>query len=220
MKEAEAIIFDMDGTLYTFPEGKTFGQSPFGQAIQQNVKEFIGKEFGLNEEEATQRYKELYARFDGEMSLGLERDFRIDRMRFFDTTWDINPKKFIIPANGLRDQLEKIDAERIILSAAPRVWVTKALSYMGIADLFNDRIFTGEPDIRKPNPEAFRQVARKLGIEADCMVSIGDQEFSDILPAKQIGMQTVRIGDGKTAADIVACDIIDAVVQLRERKVI
>lgn len=219
-EKAAAVIFDMDGTLYQFPDKQTFGESPFGRAVQQNVQSFIADEFGLSTEEAKRRYAQLQVEFDGEISLGLERKYGIDRMRFFNTTWNIDPEKYIVSAEGLRNQLEEINAECVVLSAAPRVWVNQALGYIGIADLFGERVFTGEPDIRKPNPEIFRQIMGRLGCEAANIVSIGDQEYSDILPAREVGMQTVRIGSGETEADILATDIIDAITKLRERGVI
>lgn len=219
MTKAEAVIFDMDGTLYTFPENKTFGQSPFGQDIQQNARQFIAEEFGLSAEATDQRYAELQAEYAGETSIGIERAYGVDRMRFFESTWNLDPEKYITPAVGLREALEQIDAERIVLSAAPRVWVRRALGYMGVADLFGERVFTGEPDIRKPNPEVFRQIIGAYGFAAARVVSVGDQEYSDILPAREVGLQTVRIGSGETAADILATDVIDAIRQLRERGV-
>ncbi len=217
MKKAEAVIFDMDGTLYSFPENKPFGQSPFGQAIQQNARTFIAKEFGLSAEAAEQRYTELQTEYGGETSIGIERAYGVDRMRFFENTWNLDPEKYITPAPGLREALEQINAERIVLSAAPRIWVDRALGYMGVADLFGKRIITGEPDLRKPNPEVFRRIIGAYGFTAARVVSVGDQEYLDILPAREVGLQTVRIGSGETAADILATDVIDAIRQLRER---
>src|SRR5690606_27771249 len=119
--------------------------------IQQNTRTFIGRRFGLDEMAAAEEYERLFAKFDGELSLGLERDFGIDRMQFFEETWNLDPAEFIIPEPGVREALERVDADRVLLSAAPRVWVDRVLGFMGIADVFGDRIFTGEPDVRKPS---------------------------------------------------------------------
>lgn len=218
MNKLQAAVFDMDGTLYQFPEGATFSESPLGVAVRQNTADFLSREFKLSDEAAWNRYDELLRRYDGEMSLGLEREFGINRMRFFDETWDIDPENIIVPEPGLREQMERLDIQCALLTAAPRVWAKRAIGYIGIANLFGDNIITGEPDIRKPNPEVFRQIMNKVGSVASQTVSIGDQDFSDIVPAKQLGMRTVRIGqDENSVADLQARNVNDALVKLRQK---
>ncbi|HMQ96861.1 MAG TPA: HAD-IA family hydrolase [Candidatus Nanoperiomorbaceae bacterium] len=218
MNKLQAAVFDMDGTLYQFPEGATFSESPLGVAVRQNTADFLSREFKLSDEAAWNRYDELLRRYDGEMSLGLEREFGINRMRFFDETWDIDPENIIVPEPGLREQMERLDIQCALLTAAPRVWAKRAIGYIGIANLFGDNIITGEPDIRKPNPEVFRQIMNKVGSMASQTVSIGDQDFSDIVPAKQLGMRTVRIGqDENSVADLQARNVNDALVKLRQK---
>lgn len=206
----------MDGTLYQFPNGGTFLEVPFGQTIQQNTRTFIGRRFGLDEMAAAEEYERLFAKFDGELSLGLERDFGIDRMQFFEETWNLDPAEFIIPEPGVREALERVDADRVLLSAAPRVWVDRVLGFMGIADVFGDRIFTGEPDVRKPSPLVFQQILDTYEVEARDAVSVGDQEYTDITPARSIGMRALRIGGGETEAEFSAPSIREAINKLRQ----
>ena len=216
MEKAKLVVFDMDGTLYQFPDGGTFLEIPFGQAIQQNTRAFIGREFKLDEVEAVKRHEELFAKFDGELSLGLERENGVDRMRFFDETWNLDPAEFIIPEPGVREALEQVDAQRILLSAAPRVWVNRVLGYMGIADVFGERIFTGEPDVRKPSPLIFQQILDTYGVQARYAISIGDQEHTDIAPARSIGMRALRIGSGETEAEFSAPSVREAINILKQ----
>ena len=220
MKKAEAVIFDMDGTLYNFPDELSFSQSPFGAQVRQNVQQFIGREFKLDDIQSVERYDVLSKRYDGEMSMGLEREFGIDRMRFFAETWNIEPSKFIDPVPGVRQAIESIDAKPILLSAAPRVWTDRALGFMALADVFEDRIFTGEPDIRKPNPAIFTKILDTYGLNADRVVSIGDQEYSDIAPAKRLGMIAVKIGITETMADFAARDVVGAINILQGRSIL
>lgn len=220
MEKAKLVVFDMDGTLYQFPDGGTFLEIPFGQKIQQNTKAFIGREFELDEAEAAKKHEELFVEFDGELSLGLERKYGVDRMRFFEETWSLDPAEFIIPEPGVREALEQVDAQRVLLSAAPRVWVNRVLGFMGIADVFGERIFTGEPDIRKPSPLIFQQILNTYEIEACEAVSIGDQEYTDIAPARSIGMRALRIGAGDTEAEFSAPSIREAINVLRQEGVL
>jgi len=217
MEKINAVIFDMDGTLYQFPNGTTFSSSPLGEAVKENVTSFIAEEFKLQEDEARQKYTELQMQYDGEMSLGLEREFGIDRMRFFEETWGIDPENIIVPEVNLKEELEQLNAHCVLLTSAPRVWATRALGYIGVIDMFDDLIFTGEPNIRKPNPEVFRAIAKILGLNANQIVSIGDQEYSDIIPAKEVGMRTVRIGEGvQSDADFIAPNVRVALAILRQ----
>ena len=135
---------------------------------------------------------------------------------FFDETWNLDPSEFIIPEPGVREALEQIDVERALLSAAPRVWVDRVLGFMGVADVFGDRIFTGEPDIRKPSPLAFQQILDAVDIEAKYAVSIGDQEYTDIVPARSIGMRALRIGSGETEAEFSASSVNQAIATLKK----
>lgn len=94
MKKAKLVAFDMDGTLYQFIGASAFLQSGFGQAVQQNVRRLIATELGFAQDSVNEKYQELYERFDGEMSLALEREEGIDRMKFFDMTWNLDPAEF------------------------------------------------------------------------------------------------------------------------------
>ena len=55
-----------------------------------------------------------------------------------------------------------------------------------------------------------------LEIKPNRLISIGDQERTDILPAQTLGMLTVRIGGNDTNADFLASDIPDAINQLKK----
>lgn len=220
MKKTELLIFDMDGTLYQFPGGGTFFEIPFGQAIQQNTRAFIARELALNQAEADAVYNELFMQFNGELSLGLERRFGIDRMRFFNETWDLDPAEFIIPEPGVRETLEQTDARLALLSAAPRVWVNRVLGFMGLTDVFGDQVFTGEPDIRKPNPMAFKQILDAYNVEATNAIAIGDQEHTDITPPRSIGMRAVRIGGSDTEAEFSASSVNEAMSTLKEEGIV
>jgi phosphoglycolate phosphatase len=217
MEKINAVIFDMDGTLYQFPNGTTFSSSPLGEAVKENVTSFIAEEFKLQDDEARLKYRELQMQYDGEMSLGLEQEFSIDRMSFFEETWGIDPENVIVPEPNLKDELAQLSIRCALLTSAPRVWATRVLGYIDVINIFDDLIFTGEPDIRKPNPEAFRAIAKILGLDANQIVSIGDQEYSDIIPAKEVGMRTVRIGKNvQTDADFIAPNVRSALAILRQ----
>jgi HAD superfamily hydrolase (TIGR01549 family) len=131
--------------------------------------------------------------------LGLEERYGIDRYEWFGSTWNLNPKDFLKPDNK-KPLFDSLDAKIAILTAAPRVWASQARDYLGLAE-YQSMLFTGEPDLRKPNPEAFRQICDSVGIPPEKSISIGDQVASDILPAKTLGMKTILVRSYSDEAD-------------------
>jgi putative hydrolase of the HAD superfamily len=222
MSRAEGVIFDMDGTLYPFNEGQKFAETKFGQTIIGNGIQFFETRFSLSPDDAKIKYQEMSDLFNGEVSLGLEEIYGIPRADFFAATWGLDATEFVPPQAELTDQLESIDVRRGLLSAAPSIWVNRVLGHLGIKGLFGDSIFTGEPDIRKPNAVAFSQISDHWEVAPPAVIAIGDQEHTDIIPAKSIGMITVLIALNQPAsqADFVAPTIHSALEQLRKEKLL
>ena len=217
------LIFDLDGTLYDFHDKDLrksgFGQSTFYVEIKERAYSFLSKNKLISRSEAVKLYNVIKDKWNGEVSIGVEKDLGIDRYEFFENVWNLDPSDFI-DANNLAPiflDLESIGKFDIsILTASPRIWTLNALKYLGLQN-YNRRIFTGEPDIRKPNPGAFMNVCRTLSIRPENCISIGDQLSTDILPAKSLGMGTVFVGDScphadytiKKIAEILQCCIIN-----------
>ncbi|OQX87799.1 hypothetical protein B6D60_03210 [candidate division KSB1 bacterium 4484_87] len=77
--------------------------------------------------------------------------------------------------------------------------VKKALMRMGVADYFS-HIFTPQELIaRKPAPQFYHNALKKLGVEAEHAIMIGDDYQKDIIGAKQAGLWTIWFNqNGKT----------------------
>lgn len=215
-------IFDLDGTLYDIDgqPGTKFGDSAFCADLIADTQNYIAQALTIDPVEAMAVLKKVQLDYDGEISIGLERSYGIDRYDLFDQTWGREVARYIIPNSELRGQLEPFVGRAALLSAAPRVWVSRVLDFLGVTDVFEDRIFSGEPDLRKPNPQVFALVARTLGVQPEQCVSIGDQNHSDILPAKSLGMRTALVGPEQLDADVYAPSLTTLIPQLLERSTI
>lgn len=222
--KAKGIIFDMDGCLYPFDRGAcaAFTESQFYRELIGNVQSYFMARFGLSAAEAKALYDDISIRFNGEVSLGLEEEHGIPRGEYFSATWNMEPASFMDRNPALTAALTGIAMPCALLSAAPRVWVNKVVDHLEVRTIFEPLVFSGDPDIRKPSPKAFQQVADVLGLDPREIVSIGDQELTDILPAQSLGMRTVRIGldVGATAADFVAKDVPSAIAILKKENII
>lgn len=219
MKEQYKFIFDMDGTLYHFDkcQGQIFTTSRFYTDLRSNIYAFFMEKRGLSRIDAITEYERIKEAYKGEVSLGVESEYGIDRYEFFDNTWNINPEGYIEKDTDLPEMLERLQGRIALLTAAPKIWAVNVLSYLGIEEIFGDSLYTGEPDERKPNPAVFQRIADDFSVSPKKVFSIGDQEYSDIVPAKSIGMKTVLVGSSQNSiADYQANNIKLAISLLRK----
>ncbi|HEM5490609.1 TPA: HAD family hydrolase [Streptococcus suis] len=81
--------------------------------------------------------------------------------------------------------------------------VRELLKEWGIESYFQLIILSEEVGLSKPNTAIFTLALQKVNIPADRVVYVGDRYDNDILPAKSLGMWTVRIltGFGKYAGE-------------------
>lgn len=207
-------IFDLDGTLYHFKNNATFSTSSFYSDIKKNISSFLLSEVGIAENQLEETISRLKQTYGEQMSIAIEKEFGINREQYFSHTWNLDPQKYIDPTDEPRIILEQLQGDFAILTNAPRIWAEQALRYLNVYDLAKDSLFTGEPDIRKPSPEAFRQVGEFLGVPFEQIYSIGDQIYSDILPPKSLGMKTVLIGTNTDDADYCVESIKDLFIKI------
>lgn len=194
-------IFDLDGTLYRYKGGPTFATSEFYADIKRNIFEFLERELAVPSERVQETYDRLKREYEGHVSLAVEKEFGVDRARYFAATWNVPPEKYIEPNDDARAVLSALSGRCAVLTEAPRVWAEAALRFLGAYEFVEDTLFTGEPDIRKPSVEAFKLVGAALGGPFDSIYSVGDQEESDIVLARAAGMKTIRVGGEETSAD-------------------
>lgn len=218
MKEKYKFIFDMDGTLYQFDGNNKFADTKLYADIKAKVYKLLMSKLGISSTQAQTEYERLKTVYKGEVSLAIEKEFKIDRYEFFAETWNLDPKDYLALNPGLQLALSPFSKRGAILSGAPRVWVQAVLAHLGIDKTFGKQVFTGESDIRKPSEQVFRLVASNLDSAPELVVSIGDQEHTDILPAQRLGMKTVLIGTPQISKpDFSAPDILSAISLLTEK---
>jgi FMN phosphatase YigB (HAD superfamily) len=218
MKQVTSFIFDMDGTLYSFEPGKhvVFSQTQFCRDLEERVAAYVASVLQVDAVRATQIVAEIDRAFNGDLSIGMERVYGIDRYEYYKATWSCDPTDYILPDKQLRAALLPFAGRTVLLTAAPRVWAERVLRHLDVADIFGDRIISGEPDIRKPNARVFEQAAELLGTAPDHVLSVGDQHHTDILPAQSVGMRTLLIGPDQMTADHRADSIYHALTLIKE----
>lgn len=212
------VIFDLDGTLYSFAPGYvSFVESAFYAELRMRIIAYLMKRLKINDNEAQEVFEKVDSRFKGELSIGFEKMYGIDRYEYYQATWSLSPKDYIGSDVQLAEALAPFRGRALLLTAAPRAWALSALEHLGVADIFGENIITGEPDIRKPNPAVFTQAAKQLNAHPGDIISIGDQNYSDIVPARSLGMTTILIGPELQDAHYRAASVYDAINIIKEK---
>lgn len=188
------LIFDLDGTLYKM-RGSTYDKSPLKKRVIKNVLKFIALKSRVDKRTSNIILNKITKKYGESISIGLEKDLNIDRLEYFNTVWNIPTDGIVNKSKNLNKILSNLSNNYtlILLSDAPRVWINNVLSTLNVKNIFKNYIFSGEGNIRKEHNNGFLNITKQLKIYPKDCVAIGDQEHSDIIPAKKIGMKTVLI---------------------------
>jgi len=198
LNECTTIFFDLDGTLYELPGG-SYSKSPLKRYVLNNARDYIASKLNKTKTEATLILQKILKKYKEEISLGVEKELNLDRNDYFQTVWNIPARPVVIKERNLRKNLLALKKyyRLVIISDAPLIWVKNVLEELNIYDIFRDNIFSGESNNRKGLQTAFPRVIKFLRLKSRECISVGDQENSDIIPAKKIGLKTIFISQSK-----------------------
>lgn len=211
------LIFDMDGTLYKLKGGSFVASGIYDEMIKNTVN-YLASKLDINYKQAEAKLKDIRTRHGNSISIGIEQELGFDRYEYFKVGWNINPEGHVEVADDINKLINTLSKKYklVILSDAPRVWIERVLRYLNIAEYFGDNIFSGEGNIRKSFGNAHPYILEKLQLQPEECIVVGDEEANDILPAKQVGMRTVFIGDHTSE---IADDTIANILELKDLKI-
>lgn len=81
----------------------------------------------------------------------------------------------------------------MLTKAYDSVLQMKRIRATGLAVYFDEIQISGEEKYSKPDPRAFKIIARKLGVDSEECIYIGDSTKYDIEGATAAGMQAIQI---------------------------
>lgn len=191
----KTLIFDLDGTIYNF-EKNSFVETRMYSEIKKNSIQLIQRLFNKNENDAIRIFNSITEKYGTEISVGFEKELGVNRLLYFKKTCNIKPEKYIEKDHRIFELLKQLKRRYnlVLLTDAPLIWAKKVLIYFRIYNLFKGNIFTGETNTRKSNYNALENVCLKKRLNPENCISIGDQENTDITPAKRLGMKTIFVG--------------------------
>ena len=199
-KSKKLIILDLDGTLYNFQEG-SFKRSSLRKKVMRNAEEYLMNKLNKTKKDASLVLRNVIKKYGENISIGLEKELGINRFDYFNSAWNIDAKKFIKFDPSVRKTMLEISRcyDYLLISDAPMIWVNNVLKELRIADIFNNKIISGEGDQRKIFGNTFHMILKDYKVKPENCVVIGDQEETDIIPAKKLGMRTIFVGRKNTS---------------------
>ena len=203
-----AIFFDLDDTLYATSE---FARQAYLNAVKAMIKVGVKlapetlfvelmevlKEFSSN---YPYHFDKLLRRIPCQSYIGLNRGILIAAAvaAYHDTKYSL-----LKPYPDAVRILESLSGRKLIrgiITAGLEVKQAEKLLRLNVYQYFNqDAIFISDQiGISKPNPKLYQYVCNFFQIKPETAIYIGDNPESDIDPANQIGMITIRVRrDGK-----------------------
>lgn len=189
----KAIIFDMDGTLYTNTDIK----EQFAKAAYYTLAKSDNIPVDRAQDLIEERRAELKAKggFPVPYTLTLK-SFNIpikvwhkENIAFFD------PRAFLHKDEKLKASLVQLKKNHrlAVMTNNNRIQTERVIEALELDGLF-DRVFTFNSfEILKPDLEFFKRAATELGIEPKACLYVGDRYDVDLQPAQEIGMQIFKV---------------------------
>lgn len=129
--------------------------------------------------------------------------------------WMMGPEFVMEPIAGLADQLRRLSESKrlVLLTNSPQADSEAILVKLGLADVFDHKIFMGQKPMESQNH--FKAVAKRYDCAFHEIISIGDNWVNDIHPPRRLGCRTIFIDWHQTgrpdSADIVVRSMQEAV---------
>jgi len=185
------VVFDMDGTLYQLDGEKNgYSGSTLENKVLDKALKFIIAREKCSEIEA-EKIRSLGLVDQVGLSAYLAQRYNITRREYFDDVWNLDPKEIIQdyePSVATISRLTNPNVKLVLLTSAPRVWAKRVLEYLGLESRF-ESFYTGEDfDIKD---DVFKMLSQRYS--PGNVISVGDQQTTDILPAQAYGLSTLLI---------------------------
>lgn len=200
----EAIVFDLDNTLYPASCGLM-------DQLAQQIGAFVMKELELEEEAAQALCSHYYATYGATLH-GLQRHHaHVDLDHYLTSVHQLQVEHFVQPNRRLNTLLARLPLRKIVFTNSIREHAERVLRCLKIAHHF-EHIF----DLRsfnfsgKPHVESYHQVLHHLGVDGSAVIMVEDI-LANLVPAKALGMTTILIDETmrETAgADHIVPDVV------------
>ncbi len=212
----KAIIFDLDNTLVDFMRMKLLSCDAAMNAM-------IGAGLHIKKDKAMKILFDLYNKYTLEEKTIFQKflrkiegkiDYRILAAGI--VAYRKVREGFLEPYPGTQYTLMRLRDRGIklaIVTDAPRLKAWIRLSAMKLGNFFDEVVTFDDSKVRKPNKKPFQLVLKKLRLNPEECIMVGDRPEVDLKGADRVGIKTcfARYGHSakKAAADYIINDIRD-----------
>jgi putative hydrolase of the HAD superfamily len=184
----EAIIFDLDNTLYP-------ASASLFPLIDARINRYMLERVGIAPENVDDLRKRYWREY-GLTMVGLSRHHGVDPEDYLEYVHDVDVSTVLRPVPELGQALMSLPGTKVILTNGSLGHAQRVLTAMGITDVFTQifdvRVAAYRP---KPYPEPYLETLTRLGIPGTRCVMVEDTVVN-LRTAKEFGMATVLIGSG------------------------
>lgn len=197
MQDKKILFLDMDGTLYPI-EKRSFLDSPIHDQIKERTILYICRKLGFKNEKAEKIFHMLMQKYPKYYSIGLNKLYGLERREYLDFVWNMDASDLIKPQKKLRSFIKLLSSKYDIylISDAPKVWIENVSKFLDINDLLKGK-FSGTDLNKKKKEGLFEYLIYLIKVFPKDIFMVGDEEDVDILPAKNLGIKTIHICNGK-----------------------
>lgn len=189
------VLFDIDNTLYYGKEARKF-YSKYSRCLEST----LARELKISIEEAKSIADDYRQKYNGHGEKSFEA-FGIDKSIWYEAILSLNPQQYLVPlhySNKLLKILRELGFTIGAITDGPRIQASKILKAIQIEENSFDFIIAWEEGGQMPkygSTKIYKEICERYAIRPSEAVMIGDSLESDILPAKETGLDVIYIND-------------------------
>ncbi len=187
------VLFDIDNTL-------SYGDKAavFYRQYSRHLEKVLGQSLGISVEEAKKIADNYRAKYNGhgersffELNIGMD--------VWFEGILLLNPEEYLEPLDYSDKLLRLLKDLGFIIGAitdGPRVQASRILGAIQADEKNFDFIIGWEKGNKMPkygSKRIFEEICKEYSVKPNEVVMIGDSLETDILPAKEVGMEVIYI---------------------------
>jgi putative hydrolase of the HAD superfamily len=203
MVRVDAVVFDVDGTLYRSAEYERY--------LRESIYMVLGEMLGIDYREAGVRLESLKKSLKT-VSLSVEA-MGVDRRRFYELLAErVEPSIYIKPRLEVKNLLSKLREKNVKIGChtnSGRRLYLKVIRAVNLSVSDFDVIVTSDDADPKPLKNGYILLSRLLRVPFNKILYVGDRWEVEVKPAKELGMITALVYSRKGKPDFYLKDITE-----------
>ena len=187
--EINAVVFDLDGTLYPSTAG-------LENQIKPQMWKCLAKELDIDVDNAHSLMWECIQEYETE-AVGLKEKYGIDLDAFYQKVFDGLDISVIEPRKGLAEEVSRLSAfiPLHLITNSSRSHAHRVLKKLNVKELFcSITSFEDTNYIRKPDQRAFKYLISKIGTPENKALMF-DDSMPNLWACYNMGMHTVQVSN-------------------------